>query len=168
MPRAQIIDASCSRRSLELGQVRRFLQGNGDSLSREDWRVGSQADLIMLCTCGFTAATEDMGFEALRRIQRAKKVEARVLLGGCIPEINPERVTRDYQDPTFSPRSCARLDDLLQASRPLGGLPRPNTLRPSTLLQDVLRRGRWVKAWLGHRTVVTTADDTAGNRTWPA
>jgi tRNA A37 methylthiotransferase MiaB len=139
MPRAQIIDASCSRRSLELEQVRHFLQGNGYSLSKDDWRVDSRADLILLSTCGFTAAAEDMGFEALRRVQQGKKPGARVLLGGCIPEINQERVTREFGGSTFGPRSYSKLDDLLEASRPFDTFPRPNTLQPPTLLQDVRR-----------------------------
>jgi threonylcarbamoyladenosine tRNA methylthiotransferase MtaB len=149
VPRAQIIDASCSRRSLELEQVRCFLQGNGYTLSRDDWRVDAGADLILLSTCGFTAAAEDLSLEALLRVQQGKRAGARVLLGGCVPEINPGRVAREFGGSTFSPRSYARLDDLVGATRPLAAFPRPNSLQPPTLLQDVRRACDLFRAYDG-------------------
>lgn len=47
MARAQIIITSCSRRSLEIEQVKSYLQGNGFSLTGDDWNIDPQADLIL-------------------------------------------------------------------------------------------------------------------------
>ena len=127
MTRAQIIITSCSRRSLEIEQVKSYLQGNGYSLTGDDWNVDPDADLILLSTCGFTQAAEDFGFETLRRISATKKADAQVVFGGCIPKINPERVALEFAGPTFSPQSYSDLDEILGASRKFEEFQRPNT-----------------------------------------
>lgn len=139
---AQIIITSCSRRGLEIEQLKRYLQGNGYHLLRDDWNVHPETDLILLSTCGFTQAAEDFGFETLRRVQAIKKATAQVVFGGCIPEINPARVRAEFDGPTFSPQSYARLDTILGAVHPFAGFSRPNTFgqRGATSLITDARR----------------------------
>ena len=127
MNKAQVIVTSCSRRSLEIEQINRFLQGNGYALSNDNWNVDPIADLILLSTCGFTQAAEDFGFETLRRIQRDKKPEAHIVFGGCIPQINPARVSKEFDGPTFSPQSYSQLNKILRATRRFEEFERPNT-----------------------------------------
>lgn len=127
MVKAQMIITSCSRRSLEIEQLKIFLQGNGFTLVGDDWNVDPDADLILLSTCGFTKAAEDFGFETLHRVQATKKPGARVIFGGCIPEINPGRVSQEYSGPTFSPQSYSQLNEILGAKRRFEEFRRPNT-----------------------------------------
>lgn len=137
MSTAQIIVTSCSRRSLEIEQIKNFLHGNGYSLSSDSWNVDPTADVILLSTCGFTQAAEDFGFEMLRQVQTAKKPGAKVILGGCIPPINPERVAREFDGPTIDPRCYFRLNDLLGAKRGFEEFERPNILSQPSLLTDL-------------------------------
>lgn len=127
MAKAQIIVTSCSRRGLEIEQVKSFLRGNGYSLINDDWKVDPDADLILLSTCGFTQAAEDFGFETLARLRAGKKPEAQIIFGGCIPKINPERVAREFGGPTFSPQSYSDLNKILGAERRFEEFLRPNT-----------------------------------------
>jgi len=132
MSTAQIIVTSCSRRNLEIEQLKNFLKGNGYAVLDEDWKVSPAADVILLSTCGFTQAAEDFGFETLRRVQETKKPGARVIFGGCIPKINPKRVSSEFDGPTFSPQSYAELGDILGVQHRLEEFRRPNTYaRPS-------------------------------------
>lgn len=130
MTTAQIIITSCSRRSLELEQVKSFLQGNGYALVEDTWRVAPQADLILLSTCGFTQAAEDFGFQTLQRVMATKKPEAKVIFGGCIPKINPERVQQEFDGPTFSPQSYSQLDEILAVEHKFDTFARPHTFTP--------------------------------------
>ncbi len=127
MLNAQIILTSCSRRGLEIEQLKSYLQGNGYHLLRDDWNVHPETDLILISTCGFTQAAEDFGFETLQRVQATKKANAQVVFGGCIPEINPQRVKREFDGPTFSPQSYSRLDQIIGAKHPIIEYRRPNT-----------------------------------------
>lgn len=153
MAKAQIIVTSCSRRGLELEQVRQYLQANGYTLSSYDWEVDSSADLILLSTCGFTRPAEDYGFETLRRVQTAKKPGARVVLGGCIPRINPQRVKQEFDGPTFSPQSYASLDQIIAADQPFDQFRRPNTFasqhRASAFIQDIHKAAANLKTFDG-------------------
>jgi tRNA A37 methylthiotransferase MiaB len=127
MDKAQVIITSCSRRGLEVEQVKSFLQGNGFSLTGDAWNVDPDADLILLSTCGFTQAAEDFGFKTLHRVQATKKPGALVVFGGCIPEINPARVSAEFDGPTFSPQTYSNLDGVVGARHRFGEYRRPNT-----------------------------------------
>ena len=129
MKKAQVIVTSCSRRGLEVEQVKTFLAGNGYVLSKQEWSVDGEADVVVLSTCGFTQAAENFGFETLTRIQQHCKPGATVVLGGCIPEINPGRAAREFGGPVYSPQSYGRLNDILQAERSIESFPRPNTFQ---------------------------------------
>lgn len=136
MKRAQIIITSCNRRALELEQLKVFLIGNGYEFSNDDWNVDPKADIIIQSTCGFTQAAEDFGFETLKRIKNEKKPEARIIFGGCIPEINPKRVSTEFDGPTFSPQSYYMLNDILNVENKFEGFKRPNKYS-SSLKSDV-------------------------------
>jgi len=124
---AQLIIRSCDRRVLELEQVKAWLTGNGFKLSENHWDVDPRADIIILTTCGVTQLHEDFTFSMLDRIKAKKKPGAMVILGGCVPEINPKRVSEEFDGPTFSPKSYYKLDAILNLPLKLGGFDRPNT-----------------------------------------
>ena len=151
MLNAQIIITSCSRRGLEIEQLKSYLQGNGYHLLRDDWNVHPETDLILLSTCGFTQAAEDFGFETLQRVQATKKPGARVVFGGCIPEINPARVRAEFDGPTFSPQSYSRLDQIIGAQHPFIEFKRPNTFgeHGSALITDARRAVDIIKTFDG-------------------
>ncbi len=136
MKLAQIIITSCNRRALELEQVKAFLVGNGYQVSNDNWNVDPNADVIIHSACGFTKAAEDFGFETLQRIQDTKKPEAMVIFGGCIPKINPNRVSEEFNGPTFSPQSYSKLNEVLDVRHMFNEFKRPNTYN-SSLRSDV-------------------------------
>jgi len=149
---AQIIITSCSRRGLEIEQLKSYLRGNGCHLLRDDWQVHPETDLILLSTCGFTQAAEDFGFETLQRVQATRKPGAQIVFGGCIPEINPVRVMAEFAGPTFSPQSYARLDAILEARRPFAEFSRPNTFGEhgtAALINDARRAVELLKTFDG-------------------
>jgi threonylcarbamoyladenosine tRNA methylthiotransferase MtaB len=134
---------------LEVEQMKNYLRGNGYTLSEEDWRVDPEADIILLSTCGFTQPAEDFGFDTLRRIQREKKPSAQVILGGCIPPINPQRVTAEFDGPTFDPQNYTKLDDILHVQYPFQSYKRPNMLPGPSINQEVHRTAEILKTFDG-------------------
>mgnify|MGYP001063666744 CR=1 FL=1 len=152
---AQIILTSCSRRGLEIEQLKAYLRGNGYHLLRDDWNVHPETDLILLSTCGFTQAAEDFGFQTLQRVQATRKPGARVVFGGCIPEINPARVRAEFAGPTFSPQSYSCLDDILAVQHPFAEYRRPNTFGDHgavALITDARRAVDLIKTYDGSWT----------------
>lgn len=132
----QIIIKSCDRRALELEQVKAWLIGNGYKLSNNYLEVDSKADIIILTTCGVTQMHEDFTFEILDKINAKKKPGAMVILGGCVPEINPKRVAEEFDGPTFSPKSYHKLDEILSMSKKLNSFDRPNLYKMQGLYRS--------------------------------
>lgn len=167
MSKAQIVVTSCSRRELELEQMRDFLQGNGFAVSDDEWSVDRSADLIFLSTCGFTKAAEDFGFETLHRINREKKPSAEVVLCGCIPEINRVRVKAEFKGMTFSPQSYSQLDGIISAKEPFDSFRRPNLHRSKAQesnLRDDLKKGvQLIKAFDGSLSGLQNLTRKLGN-----
>jgi threonylcarbamoyladenosine tRNA methylthiotransferase MtaB len=108
-------------------QVKVWLEGNGLKLSKQHLGVDPKADIIILTTCGVTQLHEDFTFEALNKIKAGKKSSAIIILGGCVPEINPKRTSIDFGGPIFSPKSYYKLDEILQLPKKLNDFSRPNT-----------------------------------------
>lgn len=150
MKTAQIIVTSCSRRELELQQIRDFLRGNGFYVFDSDLFVDQNADLIFLSTCGFTKAAEDFSFETLYRINREKKQTAGVVLCGCIPEINPARVKAEFDGDTFSPQSYYRLNEIVSAEKLFDDFKRPNCISSNeSLKEDLIKCIHLIKTFDG-------------------
>lgn len=163
--KAQIIVGSCSRRSLEIEQIRKFLQGNGYDLVDDDWRVDASADLILINTCGFTQAAEDAAFALLERCKQTKKTDAHLVLGGCVPEINPDRVSKGFDGLTYSPRSYDRLNMLPDIHQKFESFIRPNIFvtQSDSLANDLLKGIEILKTFDGSLTGLNYISQRLGN-----
>lgn len=140
MPRVQIIEKSCHREGTKVERLREFFRGNGYVLSRthheldptnkyafpmEDLQIDGDADLFVLTTCGFTQAIEDGDFAALAKINKYKRPDAKVILGGCLTKIDPARVAAEFGGPTFDMDDYAKINRLVEARVPLESFPEP-------------------------------------------
>jgi tRNA A37 methylthiotransferase MiaB len=81
--------------------------------------------LILVSTCGFTQAAEDFGLKTIERIELEKKIGCEVIVGGCLPKINPAPIG-NYR--MIDPRNYDKLDDYTGFSNKFSRFPRPNTL----------------------------------------
>lgn len=113
MKKAQIISVSCNRRKIELKQIEKFLEGNGYSIIR-DSKVSKDADLIIFSSCAATIVPEDSSIKTIKQIQQRKKQSAKLIVCGCLPEINPDRLAEVFDGHTFGPRSYEKLNEILK------------------------------------------------------
>ncbi len=133
MSKIQIIVTSCSRRSLEIEQMKDFFEGNGYDVADDNWNIDTNADYILLNTCAFTKAAEDFGIETLRKIQAKMKPTAKVIVCGCMPEINKERLQEEFDGEFFGPRSYESLNEIFKPGRKFQEFKRPNIIKKSLL-----------------------------------
>jgi len=147
MKKAQIIITSCSRRTIELERVKNFLIGNGYSIV-EGSRVSKEADLVLYSTCAFTLANEDLSVQTINEIKRDKNPSAELVVCGCLPGINPDRLKQVFDGETFGPRSYERLNEILKPERKLEEFPHANTLQ-ITRSHEVLPMLARAKALIG-------------------
>ena len=74
-----------------------------------------RASLIILMTCGFTKASETFNLQQLQLIQARKREDAKIIVGGCLPNINKTALTEIFDGDFFSPRTLHRLDRYVDA-----------------------------------------------------
>lgn len=80
-----IFNAGCIRRGLDCIRVKKYLIVNG-------WRMSDSpkhANLIIVSTCGVVKKNEEHSLKALQKAYIMKEKGAKVVVMGCLPEIDP-------------------------------------------------------------------------------
>jgi len=96
----------CIANRVDTSRVEKFLTAN-------DWVQVvdlNEADLIILMTCAVTKVTEDHNLQRLVELKNKKRDDAQIVVGGCLPSINRERLSKFFTGFVFSPRTLHRLD----------------------------------------------------------
>jgi tRNA A37 methylthiotransferase MiaB len=124
--KAQLIIKSCSKRELEIDQMKNFLEGNGFSVEEtyarlysniEEEHINKGADLIIFSTCAFSNVTEQSNITDIELIQKIKKPSAELVVCGCLPMINPGLLSSVFSGPTYGPRSHEKLNEIIKADK---------------------------------------------------
>jgi MiaB/RimO family radical SAM methylthiotransferase len=95
--------------------VEKFFYENGWNMVT-DFR---RADLIIFRTCALREASEKRSLEIVRKIKMEKKKDARLIVWGCLPKINPEALKQEYNDITFGEREIEVLNEIVGAVKPI-------------------------------------------------
>ncbi|MBI4858961.1 MAG: radical SAM protein [Candidatus Riflebacteria bacterium] len=106
----------CTENAMNLNLLRRWFGGN-------EWGVvddPAEADVIVVSTCGFSKEQEDYEIEAIRRLGETKKAGCQLVVLGCLPRINKERLKTVFDGATVPTESVERFDDLLALPRKTG------------------------------------------------
>jgi MiaB/RimO family radical SAM methylthiotransferase len=113
----------CEKRKLDAQRVINYLRANGYSLASES----ADADVIVFLTCAFCNKYEDFSVAKLDKIYRQKKPTALMIVGGCLPAINPNRLASYSDAIQIQARDLDAIDSLLQSTVPVCSIADPNT-----------------------------------------
>ncbi len=102
-----------------LGCISNLLDGTGyeQLVIEAGYRLTKKinnADLILINTCAFNRIKEDEAIQFIRHAGRRMQENARILVCGCLPKINQERLRTIHAGITFGPRDPSALLDLLR------------------------------------------------------
>lgn len=107
-----------------------YIESNGCSVVRHDtqryskyfrvngWqelKTSKEADLVLLTTCAVVQNTEDFSILAIKRLKREMKKNSKLIISGCLPKINPERLSAEFGGNFFSKDDENKLDDIIGA-----------------------------------------------------
>jgi tRNA A37 methylthiotransferase MiaB len=98
-----VASSHCPRRRLDATQLKRYFNLNGCELTAS----ASDADISILVTCAYTQKTEDIAMDMVKRFCRD---ENKLMVTGCLPAINPERLSSVFEDISISPHSLHEID----------------------------------------------------------
>lgn len=107
-----------------------YLESNGCSVVRHDsqryakyfringWQEidsAKKADIVLFTTCGVIQDTENFAVQSIERMKKEMKSGAKLVIGGCLPKINPERVSKIFGGIIFSKTEENILDSIIDA-----------------------------------------------------
>lgn len=73
----------------------------------------AEADLVLYSTCGVENIKENMAIKRLRQLQDQKRADAEMVVCGCLPQINEERLKEVFDGKTFGPREPEKLCEMV-------------------------------------------------------
>ena len=94
----------CPRRSLDCKKLEKYFIANGCEICNN----GNEATDIILITCGFI---ERNIIESLELIKKLKRMKGRLIVGGCLIDIDAKRLEKYFQGPTFSTKSMYKVEN---------------------------------------------------------
>lgn len=107
-----------------------YIESNGCSVVRHDtqryskyFRVNgwqevdsaNKADLVLFTTCAVVQNIEDFSILAIKKLKKEMKVGSKLVVSGCLPKINPERLATEFGGISFSKNDENILNDLIDA-----------------------------------------------------
>ena len=99
----------------DVNLLKQYLRTNGWSVSRSV----DAADVVIVYTCASTQAREEVSLRAIRRFQKRHKVGANLIVSGCLPAINKDRLKRVFDGVVVPAKSLHEFDRVLEAQHSL-------------------------------------------------
>jgi tRNA A37 methylthiotransferase MiaB len=112
------VNKACYRRTEEIGTVWHFFRENHWT----EASAASAADVVVLFTCAFCQSkTTDM-LQELGRLQPALKPGAELIVGCCLPKIDPERLRTVFSGRVIHSSNFSALDSLPGVHTPFSAI----------------------------------------------
>lgn len=111
-----ICNLNCSRREMDMAKLGVYLQLNGYNLVRDEMI----ADYIVVTSCGFINETTKM---ALEQIERVKKYSAKIIVTGCVPDTDIEKLKSIFSGIVIRNTELEKFDDIFGKFHKLKDIP---------------------------------------------
>lgn len=105
----------CTENAMNVNVLKRWYADHEFEVTRDP----RAADVVVVSTCGFSKEQEDHEIEAIRRIGAEKKPGCELIVMGCLPEINRERLRGVFDGPTVRTSEIGKFQELMGFAKPL-------------------------------------------------
>jgi len=109
--KACILSYGCPENRIDTARMQEFFKQNG-------WILISnfmEADIIIFNTCGLTRDTQEASIKMINRLSTQKKESCQLIISGCLPKINKERLEEVYQGIYFGSDELERLNEIIDS-----------------------------------------------------
>jgi len=125
------ISEYCYSLKTDFDLMRRYLKVNG-------WQIVKNiknADLVIINSCAFVKKREDVAIKLIQKAQKDKKKNAQLIVAGCLPAINKNRLNSIFKGINITSNSLDKLDGIIDADIKLKDIkfvkPTVQNFRPS-------------------------------------
>lgn len=109
MKRAYVLTNGCPENRIDSARMKKCLELNGWVAAE----TPAEADFILFNACGLVDRMEEFSLRILRKLKNSKRPDARLVVCGCLPKINPAILAKEYGDVTFGSDDIAALIRLI-------------------------------------------------------
>ncbi|MBF0544653.1 MAG: radical SAM protein [Candidatus Riflebacteria bacterium] len=97
----------CTENAMNSNLLKRWFEANGWSITKK----AGEADIVIISTCGFNKSSEDYEIEEIRKKTSEKKPSAELIVVGCLPEINRERLRKEFNGVCISTKDIMKFNE---------------------------------------------------------
>ncbi|MDP2939163.1 MAG: radical SAM protein [Candidatus Omnitrophota bacterium] len=115
----------CLPMGADFALIKAYLRNNGWALSRKI----KTADLVIVNTCAVVKESEDESVALIKKVQKNKNRSAQMLITGCLPSINKNRLKQVFNGTAVSPNSFQELDKILNTKSSISEIKYTGSLR---------------------------------------
>jgi len=111
MKKVYVRSNGCIDNLLDGKSLRNYFQENG-------WEVvqnPAEADIIIANTCAFDKAHEDISITDIEELKKHKK--AQLIITGCLPKINKERLDSVFEGISFGPKERDKIKEVIGSDK---------------------------------------------------
>ncbi len=105
----------CTENAMNSNLLKRWFEANGWEVTRRS----SEADIVIVSTCGFSRSQEDYEIDEIRKKTADKKPGAELIVVGCLPEINRERLRKEFNGVCISTKDIMKFNEHLNLPKRL-------------------------------------------------
>ena len=102
----------CTENAMNSNLLKRWFTANGWEVTRKD----SEADILIISTCGFNQSQEDFEIELIREKKSRVKPGAELIVVGCLPDINKERLRQEFDGVCISTKEIEAFNEHMNFS----------------------------------------------------
>lgn len=95
----------CIRRSFDGSRLKKYFELNGCEIINKP----KKADYIIFISCSVKKNREE---ESLKKINKLSRYKAEVIVGGCLPDIAPNKFRQEFKGKFFSSKNINKIDDI--------------------------------------------------------
>lgn len=105
-----ILANGCPESRIDATGIQKFLKQNGYGITGKL----QQADIILFNACAHTQNSENGSIEIINHIKLIKKPSAKLVICGCLPKINKERLITVYRGIAFDSNEEKKLNEIFK------------------------------------------------------
>jgi len=106
---ACVVANGCPENRIDAARLQKLFRKANWSVV-DDYR---EADVVLFVACGLTNVNEDFSMRVIEEILGGRRPGAKLVVCGCLPKINPDRLKKAYDGLTFGSDECGKLAGLL-------------------------------------------------------
>ena len=104
-----VMTNGCPENRIDCARMNEFLKSNGFTVTTDC----KDADIILFNACALTQTTQEESIDIINLVKARKKHSAKLVVYGCLPQINGTRLGEIYQGSTFGSDEIEKITEII-------------------------------------------------------